>query len=160
MGHTPRELFNYTRYSTQNNISTATLPRCYFIIDGQSILVSNNHSWIPIMKSPTHIRHLLGSGRAKRHDEGLNVTEYPMSKAQDFVMPLIKHMRPGHTQCQNRSCLTCSRIQLYLVTCSLSLNAQYQILYQNAKPYYQTSVLSNRSRLCYQDSQFAKSPVE
>ncbi len=41
----------------------------------------------------------------------------------------------GHTLCQNCSCRTCLRLQLYLVIYSIFFNAQYQIIYQNAKLY-------------------------
>lgn len=44
-----------------------------------------------------------------------------MSKAKNFVMPLVKNTRPDHGQCQNCSCLTCSKPQLSPVTCLYSL---------------------------------------
>ncbi len=60
-----------------------------------------------------------------------------------YGMPRVKGTGLGHAPCQKHGCLTYSRLQLCLVTCPLFLNAQYQILYQNAKPCYQTPVLPN-----------------
>ena len=58
-------------------------------------------------------------------------------------MSIVKIKRPAHVFYQNRGCLTYSRLQICPLTYFLSLNVQFQILYQNAKSYFQTLLLSN-----------------
>ena len=109
LSHNANALSDYTGYSIQNNNITATLLRSYSIIDGQSVLVSSNHSPILTTKSSTHIRYLLGNKKAKSHDGGQNVTVSPVSKAQDLVMPCLKKTGTVYALCLNCGCLTCSR---------------------------------------------------
>ena len=122
LGYTPRALSDYTRYSIQNNITTATLPSSYSTMDGQSVFVSSDHTRISTTKSSTHMKHFLSNRKSKRHVGGSDVTEYPVSKARDLVIPCVKNTAPGHAPLENRRCLHCLRLQLYLVTCRLFLN--------------------------------------
>lgn len=147
------EWLYYTRYSTQNDKIMTTLPRYFSTINGQLIFVLSNYIRIPTIKLSIHIENNLSRIEAKSHIGSLGVTQYPVLKLQDLVMPLVKSKKLGHSSCLNCSCVTCLRLQLQLVIYSLFLHDNSQILQQNAKFYYYTPMLSNLLRPFYQRSQ-------
>ncbi len=121
-------------------------------MDSQSIFISSNHTRIPTIKLSIWIGQLLGSEKAKKQVEALDVITFLVSKARDLVIPYVKSTWRDYALCQNFGCLTCSRLQLYLVICPLFFNAQKIILYQSGKPYYKTLVLSHLWRFCFRSS--------
>lgn len=143
VGHISYALSNHTEYSTSINSISAPLRRSYSIIDGLSVFVWSNQTSTPTTWLLIHIEYPLGIGKAKRQLGGPDITEWPMSKAQDLVILRVKHTLPGYVICQKLKCLNFLGLQLFLITCLLFFNAQYQVLYQNAKSYYQAFILSN-----------------
>lgn len=122
--NTLSELSDYTGYSTPNNKIMVFLPRSYSTIDSQSVCVLSNHTWIPTTKLLTQIRRFLESKKVEKQVRCPDITPYPVLKMQDLVISHVKSTWPCHTLFQNRECLTCSRLKLFLVTCFLFLNAQ------------------------------------
>lgn len=81
LGNTLVALLDHTWYSTLNNNITAKLPRCYSIMDCESVIVSSNHTAILSIISSTKIRHSLGNWQKKNHFGGSKVKKFPCIKS-------------------------------------------------------------------------------